>query len=164
MPGSPNNKRLKVSFAKTSAYTASLSPLTTLLTFLNDRELYELVGSVGQADLRRTITPHPNLSPPQPTDHRHPRLDRPSTSQNIPALWRQGPLEQFVMERLSDEELEYWSPGGEGIEKVWEAVVKIIEDECVMRSPISTFIDLVSPFPHNHPAFLAEQNSSRKRR
>jgi peptidyl-tRNA hydrolase, PTH1 family len=42
-----------------------------------------------------------------------------------------GMLEQYVLERLSQQELEYWSPGGEGIEKVWEAIVKIIQDECV---------------------------------
>jgi PTH1 family peptidyl-tRNA hydrolase len=42
-----------------------------------------------------------------------------------------GMLEQYVLERLSQQELEYWSPGGEGIERVWEAIVKIIQDECV---------------------------------
>jgi peptidyl-tRNA hydrolase len=64
---------------------------------------------------------------------------------------KQGPLEQFVMERLSDQELEYWSPGGEGsIEKVWEAVVKIIKDECVYFhsnvSPLCLFDTLLTSY------------------
>lgn len=40
-----------------------------------------------------------------------------------------GLLEQYVLERMSPKELEYWSPGGEGIETVWNAILKIIEDE-----------------------------------
>lgn len=40
-----------------------------------------------------------------------------------------GALEQYVLDRLSPEELRYWQPGGGGIEKVWEAVIKIIEEE-----------------------------------
>jgi len=53
-----------------------------------------------------------------------------------------GVLEQFVLGRLSQEELEYWQPGGEGIEKVWEAVIKIIEDECVtLREPFRGLTD-----------------------
>jgi hypothetical protein len=30
--------------------------------------------------------------------------------------------------------MDYWSPGGEGIEKVWEAIVRILQDECVISS------------------------------
>jgi hypothetical protein len=41
------------------------------------------------------------------------------------------PLEQYVLRTFSPEEVCYWGPGGEGIEKVWEAVVRIVQDECV---------------------------------
>ncbi|CAG8757737.1 5049_t:CDS:2, partial [Acaulospora colombiana] len=101
MPGSPNNKRLKVSFAKTNQAPLKISPrfggsarghngVRSVIAALGTQDFYRIRIGVGYP--------------------------------------KQGPLEQFVMERLSDEELEYWRPGGEGIEKVWEAVVKIIED------------------------------------
>jgi PTH1 family peptidyl-tRNA hydrolase len=44
------------------------------------------------------------------------------------------PLDQYVLGRLNREEMDYWSPGGEGIEKVWEAIVRILQDECVISS------------------------------
>lgn len=64
-----------------------------------------------------------------------------------------GVLEQYVLERLSPQELEYWSPGGEGIEKVWEAIVKIIEDEYVPPQSLSSPPALIIARP--------EQNSRR---
>ena len=42
------------------------------------------------------------------------------------------PLDQYVLGKLNREEMDYWSPGGEGVEKVWEAIVKILQDECVI--------------------------------
>lgn len=44
------------------------------------------------------------------------------------------PLDQYVLGKLSREEIDYWSSGGEGIEKVWEAIVRIMQDECVIFS------------------------------
>jgi PTH1 family peptidyl-tRNA hydrolase len=43
-----------------------------------------------------------------------------------------GILEQYVLDKLPPDELEYWSPGGEGIERVWESIVRMIEDEYVI--------------------------------
>lgn len=42
------------------------------------------------------------------------------------------PLAQYVLGKLSREEVDYWSPGGEGVEKVWGAIVRIVQDECVL--------------------------------
>ena len=44
------------------------------------------------------------------------------------------PLEQYVLGKLNREEMDYWSPSGEGVEKVWKAIVKIVQDECVISS------------------------------
>ena len=45
------------------------------------------------------------------------------------------PLEQYVLGKLSREEVDYWGPGGEGVEKVWEAIGRIVQDECVFSCP-----------------------------
>jgi peptidyl-tRNA hydrolase, PTH1 family len=60
------------------------------------------------------------------------------------------PLEQYVLGKLSQEEVEYWSPGGEGVEKVWEAIIKIVQDECVLScSPVPRSHHLILR-PHTH--------------
>ncbi|KAG8749475.1 hypothetical protein FRC14_001337 [Serendipita sp. 396] len=143
MPGSPNNKRLKLSLAKTKNYMNLSGPS---------------VQKTYEAKLRHTQTFHPRNrrviiihdSIDQAPMKISPRFGGSARGHNgvrsvIAALGTQdfyririgigmpprGALEQYVLEKLSKEELEYWSPGGEGIERVWEAILKIIEDECV---------------------------------
>ena len=51
----------------------------------------------------------------------------------VPTLWG-----QYILGKLSREEMDCRSPGGEGGETLWEAVVKILQDECVISSLNST--------------------------
>ncbi|KAG8821233.1 hypothetical protein FRC17_009893 [Serendipita sp. 399] len=143
MPGSPNNKRLKLSLAKTKNYM-NLSGPSVKKTY--DEKLHNT--QTFHPRNRRVIIIHDSID--QAPMKISPRFGGSARGHNgvrsvIAALGTQdfyririgigcpprGVLEQYVLERLSKEELEYWSPGGEGIERVWEAIVKIIEDEYV---------------------------------
>jgi len=141
MPGSPNNNRLKLSFAKTKNYMNLSGPwvkrtyeevLHHTQTFHpRNRRIIIIHDSIDQAPMK--VSPRFGGSA-----NGHNGVRSVIAALGTPDFYRirigigkpeRGMLEQYVLERLSPQELEYWSPGGEGIEKVWEAIVKIIQDE-----------------------------------
>ncbi|KIM31652.1 hypothetical protein M408DRAFT_317912 [Serendipita vermifera MAFF 305830] len=144
MPGSPNNKRLKISLAK-SKNLMNISGPSVKRTY--DSVLHHT--QTFHPRNRRVIIIHDSID--QAPFKISPRFGGSARGHNgvrsviaslgtqdfyririgVGAPTQRGVLEQFVLGRLSPEELEYWQPGGEGIERVWEAVVKIIQDECV---------------------------------
>ena len=167
VPTKPGNLNLKLTLAKTSVlcFSSSGDPHSSSALDLLMNESGRAVKKTYEEKLHNTQTFHPRnrrtIILHDSIDHKpctaSPRFGGSARGHNgvrsimstlgTPDFYRirlgigypphGTPLEQYVLGKLSREEVDYWSPGGEGVEKVWEAIVRIIQDEYVLSCPPS---------------------------